>query len=526
MLTLLLKTFLKERLSIRRLFGQKIARSKLQSWLMIGLLVYAFGVTMFSTVFLNYELGLGLQVNGLIDQLLFNGYSQLASLGFLFGFFQAQGYLFQYKDFDLLGPLPIPHRLIVSAKIAMMLIFVYIFSLFVVIPGFGVWVFFSQASVLQVLTLLSLFLVTPIPMMLLGSVVSFGIRKLVQRWVNASVLQTVFSVLFIFTFVVINYGLTTWLPSSWLQMIADMDVLGRWFVLAVAEFNPWSWLGFMAFHVSMLVGFILMMSGPLLVLNQQRALAHRIHIEKIPTAVKSVQQHLLHKEWHRFIGTSIYVMNTGFGVLILLVLAGWLLFFPGVMSDFSPILLELNVAPFWFVFAIIGFSLSTVYTPAVSLSLEGKNIGLLKTLPIRGWTIFQAKIKFNLWLTIPVITLAMVVSAWRFDLGWLVGLLGWVSLVLFALLLSIFFMMLNIMFPRFDFQHEVEVVKQSLAALIAVLGGFAILGGFLWFVFASWTPQDILGQLIALLALETGLIVAFGGYLYLRAETLYQSLTI
>ena len=104
---LLLKTFLKDRLSIHRLFGQKIARSKFQSILMIGLLFYAFGVTASSSIFLNYEIGLGLQQVDQLSQLLFNLYSQLASLGFLFGFFQAQGYLFQYKDFDLLGTLPI-----------------------------------------------------------------------------------------------------------------------------------------------------------------------------------------------------------------------------------------------------------------------------------------------------------------------------------------------------------------------------------------------------------------------------------
>jgi hypothetical protein len=41
---------------------------------------------------------------------------------------------------------------------------------------------------------------------------------------------------------------------------------------------------------------------------------------------------------------------------------------------------------------VVGFSLSTVYTPAVSLSLEGKNLATLKTLPIPALTIFKAKV--------------------------------------------------------------------------------------------------------------------------------------
>ena len=123
---LLLRTFIKERLSLHRLFGQKIARSKLQSILMVGLLIYAFGVTGFSSIFLSYEIALGLETINQLSQLLLNLYGQLASLGFLFGFFQAQGYLFQYKDFDLLGTLPISQKVVIATKLTMMLVFVYL----------------------------------------------------------------------------------------------------------------------------------------------------------------------------------------------------------------------------------------------------------------------------------------------------------------------------------------------------------------------------------------------------------------
>ncbi|MFZ9704366.1 MAG: hypothetical protein ACO3BB_03780, partial [Bacilli bacterium] len=213
---LLLKTFLRERLSVQRLFGQKIARSTIQRWLMVGLLIYAFGVTAFSTVFLQYEIGVGLLAVNQLDQMLYQGFSQLASLGFLFGFFQAQGYLFQYKDFDLLGPLPIPQRTIILSKISMMLVFVYLFALVMAIPTFGVWGYLTNASLLQWILFVPMALVAPIPLMLLGSFVSYGIRKMTQAWVNANVLQSIFSVLFILTFAGFSYFSNQWLPQSWL----------------------------------------------------------------------------------------------------------------------------------------------------------------------------------------------------------------------------------------------------------------------------------------------------------------------
>ena len=261
---LLLKTFLKERLSIHRLFGQKIARSKIQSFLMVGLLIYAFGVTGFSSIFISYELGLGLQAINQLSSMLFNLYGQLASLGFLFGFFQAQGYLFQYKDFDLLGTLPISQKVIIAAKLTMMLVFVYLFAMIMVLPTYGVWWYFSNPSIIQLLLFIPMYLVTPIPLMLLGSFISYGIRKLTQRLIRANVLQTIFSVLFIISFASFSYGFNQWVPSSMLAWFESIDVFGDWFIDAITNLALLPFLGFMAIHGLILYGFIWFMSQPLL----------------------------------------------------------------------------------------------------------------------------------------------------------------------------------------------------------------------------------------------------------------------
>ncbi|MBM3909913.1 MAG: hypothetical protein FJ352_04015, partial [Firmicutes bacterium] len=172
---------------------------------MVLLLVYAFGVTAFSNSILQYEIAQGLKVIGDLSPMLFQVVNSLSALGFLFGFFQAQGYLFQYKDFDLLGPLPIPQRTIVAAKISIMLVFVYLFALIMVVPTYGIWWYESGAPLIQLFIFLPMALVAPIPLMLLGAFVSFLLRKLTQKWLHANVLQTVFSVLFILSFACFNF---------------------------------------------------------------------------------------------------------------------------------------------------------------------------------------------------------------------------------------------------------------------------------------------------------------------------------
>ncbi len=526
MYRLLLRTFVRERLSLRRLFGQKIARSKFQSILMVGVLVYAFGVTMVSNTLLQYEIAQSLKAVGDLSPMLNQVITNLSTLGFLFGFFQAQGYLFQYKDFDLLGPLPLSQRTIIAAKISMMLVFVYLFALIMVLPTYGVWWYESAAPLMQFLLFLPMAMVAPIPLMLFGSFISYMLRKLTQPWIHANVLQTIFSVLFILSFAGFNFISNQFLPASWMIILQDFDFVSRWFISAIAETDLIAFILFILLHIIIFVGFVLTMSGPLLKINQQRTNLPYKGKDKTPTHPQSVMIHLLQKEWRRFVGTSIYFINTGFGILILILLIVISIFIPSVISDLRQTMVAMGIEPFWLIFAIIGFALSTVYTPAVSLSLEGKNINLLKSLPIQAWTIIQSKIYFNLLLTLPVVLIAMIVGTTLFALDIFIATLFLMVLVLFAILLSVFFMYLNLWFPRFDFHQEVEVVKQSLASLVAVFGGFSMLGAILWLNFEPLASFDLPTRLIILNGIEIFLISITIWFLKRNAQRYFQTFSV
>jgi ABC-2 type transport system permease protein len=250
------------------------------------------------------------------------------------------------------------------------------------------------------------------------------------------------------------------------------------------------------------------------------------NIDKIPTTQQTVLHHLLKKEWQRFIGTSIYLINTGFGLIMLLAATLAIVIFPGAISELNNVLGLVGLHPIWLMFGVIGFSLSTVYTPAVSLSLEGKNFALLKSLPIRAITILQAKVGFNLILTVPLAMVATILGGLTFGLSWLEITLFAIFILLFTVVLSLGFMVLNLWFPRFDYHHEVEVVKQSLAALFAVFGGFAWMGLMLWLSLQGLSQFNVIGQLLVGIAVQGFVILIVGGWLTLKAEKLIGSLQI
>jgi ABC-2 type transport system permease protein len=530
MTALLVKTLLKERFSLGRLFGQKIAKSKTQSFLMIGIMIYAFGVTSLSNGMLNYERALALIEINQLQQLLLNLFTQLTSIGFLLGFFQAQGYLFQYKDFDLLGSLPIPQKSITTSKLFIMMIFVYVFAGIIVLPIYIIWWVFVMPPIWHLLIFIPLFLLAPLPALLVGSLISFLIRKLTQRLVNANVLQTIFSVLFMISFVLLStvspMFWSTWLPLPILNFFEQSNLFQVWFVDALNQESLLSFGLFVIAHIVLLEIFVYAMSGPLLRVNQNRSQAAVRSNYKVPKQIRPILFHFIYKEWQRFIGTSVYFLNAGIGIIMILAIPFFALFVPGLISELSTTLLNSNMHPFWVWFFVGGFALSTVYTPAVSLSLEGKNFGLLKTLPIEPMMVFKGKIVFNLLLTIPAIVFATIVLGVLFSLPFLIILLGIVSLILLATFLSILFLFFNLWFPRFDYHHEVEVVKQSLAALLAIFGGFALLIMFGWIVFGLLNTWTIIEQLLLIISLETIMTIVIWLYLKSISQKRWQELTI
>jgi ABC-2 type transport system permease protein len=362
--------------------------------------------------------------------------------------------------------------------------------------------------------------------MLLGSFVSFIFRKLTQKWINANVLQTIFSVMFILSFAFFNFFSNEILPKSWISFLEQIDVVGSWFVNGIVNSNVLLVILFLLLHISIFIAFVLVMSGPLLNMNQQRTNLVYKRRDKIPQHVQSVMKHLMMKEWQRFVGTSVYFINTGFGILMLSIITMVSLFVPDTILELKQFMLAIQIEPIWLIFGVIGLALSTVYTPAVSLSLEGKNINLLKSLPIQAWTIIRSKIYFNLVITLPIVLMTSLVGAILFQIEVLTIALFLVVLVLFTVLLSIFFMYLNLWFPRFDFHQEVEVVKQSLAALVGVFGGFSIISALIWLVLDPLQGVDIYLQLTSLMVIESLLIIISGWFLRKDAQRYFQSFSV
>ncbi|HBJ18239.1 MAG TPA: hypothetical protein DDY70_00610 [Clostridiales bacterium] len=126
---------------------------------------------------------------------------------------------------------------------------------------------------------------------------------------------------------------------------------------------------------------------------------------------------------------------------------------------------------------------------APSVSLEGKSLWLLQSLPVEAWRIFRAKIRIQLLLTGLPLFLCIVCTAAVYPLPPVQLLLLLLFAGSYALLTALFGLFLGVRMPILTWTNEIVPIKQGGAVMITLLGGFGytilLLLGFI--LLPGWT---------------------------------------
>ncbi|HKL47500.1 MAG TPA: hypothetical protein VJ878_02435, partial [Candidatus Izemoplasmatales bacterium] len=245
------------------------------------------------------------------------------------------------------------------------------------------------------------------------------------------------------------------------EAVANQDVLALFLLIVI--------------HVGVLVLFVYLAKDLIHLTNQNqtKSIRKRRHIGKLKQ--RSVTESLIIKEVKKFFSVNIYVMNSGFGP-ILMFIGGVLAFvYAGKIESFSAQIIntELNIE--YVILIAAGFFLSTVYTSAISLSLEGKNFWLLRSLPIKAKTIMMSKMLFNVILGLPFALFFVGAISFSLSFDFLTIVMMLLLVGSFSLATSILGSIINLNFPKFEFKNETEVVKQSVGAFLGMFSGWGIL---------------------------------------------------
>ncbi|MCR4893501.1 MAG: hypothetical protein K5911_02065 [Eubacteriales bacterium] len=190
---------------------------------------------------------------------------------------------------------------------------------------------------------------------------------------------------------------------------------------------------------------------------------------------RSPERALMGKELARFTSSAGYMLNCGLGSVFMLVLAA-VLFLKG--RQFSRVLTSMVELPSGAMAVIITGSLwgmagmGTVSAPSVSL--EGRSLWIIRSLPVSEKRILKAKLGFHCMFYLFPLLAVCAGAVWAFRLDPPTALLMTASSVGYMTLLGAAGLVFGLLRPDFEWTNEMYPIKQGMSVMVTVLGSMVL----------------------------------------------------
>ena len=181
---------------------------------------------------------------------------------------------------------------------------------------------------------------------------------------------------------------------------------------------------------------------------------------------------MVKKEVGRLFSTTAYLLNAGMGVFLLLAAGIWMAVARDQIAPLVSIAGHDAADPV--ILGCMAFLLATVYPSAVSISLEGRTIWLLKEAPLKPSALFGAKACLNLILAWPATLVFTALSAFALEMAPARAACMALSGLALSGFLAVAGLALNLHFPKLDCDNDTVVIKQSASAMIACFGSIIL----------------------------------------------------
>ena len=415
-------------------------------------------------------------------------------LGVFGSVFNTYSSLYLAKDNDLLLSLPIPPRALILSRLLSVYLMGLMYSACVTVPAVVVWWIVAGATVSNVSCLLG-----------------WVVAKVSLRLKNRSFIVVLLSLLFIGLYYFFYFKAQTLIQD----LIANAVVYGgevrrsAYPVYLTGRVGEGDWLAMLIVTAVMavltfLTWRILSRSFLGIATATGAAGAKREYRERAVRA-QSLSSALLGKELRRFTSSANYMLNCGLSILFMPIAAVALLWkgreFVDLLRDVIPGAPGILAALLCSAVCMMA-SMNDMAAPAVSL--EGKSLWLLQSLPVPAWEALKAKLNLQLVLTAPLALLCGVCAAVALRASALETALLLVVPVLYCVLLAAVALVLGTVRADLHWTNEIAPIKQSMAVFIVLLLGWllAVVPGGGWLLLGGRIPFS------AFLAL---LVVLFGG---------------
>ncbi|MBQ1553733.1 MAG: hypothetical protein IIZ66_09310 [Clostridia bacterium] len=444
--------------------------------------LYLFMFANFFIVFGNLFTSIGYSVGGTGYEWLFYTVMGLMSclLMFIGSVFSAQAQLYSGKDNDLLLSLPIPRGYILLSRMLTLWLYTAVWGMTVIVPA-GVCAFKLMApdartAVFFILSAAVLpFLVTAV-----SCVFGWLLSLVTGKARNKSVITTVFALVFMVVYVgfysSLN-GVITRIATETEQTAETLEKYTRLMTAmgkGIAGDSIPSFAVFLAFSVAVSAVIFTVISKTYFRLITRTATGKRHKFSEKMIRSGSAGRALLGRECLRFVRSPGYMLNCGTGMILTVVFAVLMIIKPELVFSMQSVL-GFGVPPEVIAVAVIVLLNSVSPMTAPSVSIEGKTLWIVRSMPVSSRRLLGVKLLFGVILQGGISALAGLVCAVRFKILFsAAGVFTVVLPVIFSVFFSALGLILGLKFPRLDWLSENEIFKHGPAITLSMFAGLAV----------------------------------------------------
>lgn len=396
--------------------------------------------------------------------------------------YKGSAILFQSNDYNLIMPMPIAHRQIVTAKLITLYGMNLMFTLLLMLPAIVVYAYFTSPSAFYYPLAAICTLLLPVIPLLIGTFLSVLVSLVSSRFKSKNLIAIVLMLLFCVGVMMFSFSLNSMDGEQFIelartieQMLNKIYPLAGMFVSAVAEYHLLSFVAFIGLSVVLFLLFAKVVGWKFQALYSLLTAGRTGKRYKIREISHSSQNMALYKrELKHYFSSPGYVVNTIFALVMLTILSVFLLTQRSMVNMLLLAMPQIGKMLPAFAAIVIAMLAGMGNTTAVSISLEGKNFPLLKSFPVTPMQVMTAKMGMSLTFAVPAVLLNAVLLSIALDFD-IPELVLCMSLPLCYVVFSVLFgMLVNLCLPKFDWTNETAVVKQSAASMVGVFGGMLL----------------------------------------------------
>lgn len=398
-------------------------------------------------------------------------------LALVFTMFKANGELFAFKDYDLVMSLPIKVSTIIASRFLSLYLWNTVFTIIIMLPMGSVYGIYEKPAVIfYLMWLISLFTVSLIPTTI-AAVFGAVITAVASKFKNANKVITILSfivIIIISLFAVMmrntdfNINELQSIGAILSEQLMKVYPLAKIFNKAIVEVNVGAFFLFIGLSIAWYYIFIKVLSFKYKQINTSISTYHMRSNYTVGSMDRGNALGALYKkELKNFFSSTVYVTNIGMGVVMALIFSVVLVVVgPNKLMGYIGAGDILNrIAAF-----IISAMISMTCTTCVALSLEGKNVWIIKSLPLTPKVIYDSKILVNLTLSIPtaVICAILMIIGLKPDL-WN-SILIVITPIIYSFFTAVWGIFINNRLGYYDWESETQVVKQSVGSMAGMFG--------------------------------------------------------